>query len=111
MLRLSNPDPISGISLHAYEDDDQRFAAAMTVSRKMGKPIFIGEFGAQGDTPEQVAKCRRLLKGIVDHGIPLATLWVFDYPNQPDFNVTAENARAWQLDLIAEATKQISATK
>lgn len=111
MLRLSNPDPISGISLHAYEDDDQRFATAMSVSRKMGKPIFIGEFGAQGETPEQAAKCRRLLKAIVDHGIPLAALWVFDYANQPDFNVTAENARAWQLDLIAEANKQMAAAR
>ncbi len=108
MLTLANPDPISAISLHAYEDDDQRFDAAMEVSRKLNKPIFIGEFGAQCETAEQAAKCRRLLKAIVDHKIPLATLWVFDLKSQKEWNVTADNARAWQLDLISEANKSHS---
>jgi hypothetical protein len=107
ILTLANPDPISAISLHAYEDDDQRFATAMEVSRKLNKPIFIGEFGAPGETPEDAAKFRRLLKAVVDHHIPLAALWVFDLKSQKDFNVTAENARAWQLELISEANKQL----
>jgi hypothetical protein len=107
MLTKANPDPISGISLHAYEDDDQRFAEAMVVARKLNKPIFIGEFGAQHETPEQAAKCRRLLKAVIDSGIPLAALWVFDYPNQQDFNITADNGRAYQLDLIAEANRKL----
>jgi hypothetical protein len=107
MLIKANPDPINGISLHAYEDDDQRFATAMELSRELNKPIFIGEFGAQHETPEQVAKCRRLLKAIIDHDIPLATLWVFDYPKQKDFNITADNSRAWQLELISEANRTL----
>ncbi len=107
MLALANPDPISAISLHAYEDDDQRFAAAVEVSRKLSKPIFIGEFGAQGETPGQAAKFRRLMKAIVHHQIPLAALWVFDLESQKDFNITAGNARSWQLDVIAEANRQM----
>ena len=107
MLTKANPDPISGISLHAYEDDDQRFDEAMAVARKLNKPIFIGEFGAQHETPEQNAKCRRLLKAMVDHKIPLAALWVFDHSHQQDFNVTADNGRAWQLELIAETNRQL----
>jgi hypothetical protein len=106
MLIKANPDPISGISLHAYEDDDQRFDEAMAVARELNKPIFIGEFGAQHETEAQAAKCRRLLKAIIEHDIPLAALWVFDYPKQNDFNITADNNRAWQLDLIAEANRQ-----
>ena len=52
MLTKANPDPISGISLHAYEDDDQRLDVAMAV-RKLNKPIFVGEFGAQHETPDR----------------------------------------------------------
>jgi endo-1,4-beta-mannosidase len=107
MLTKANPDPISGISLHAYEDDDQRFDEAMAVARKLNKPIFIGEFGAQHETDAQAAKCRRLVKAILDNGIPLAALWVFDHPAQKDFNITADNARAYQLDLIAEANRKL----
>ena len=107
MLTKANPDPISGIGLHAYEDDDQRFAKAIEVARAMNKPLFIGEFGAQGRTPEQGAKCRRLLAAIRHHEVPLAALWVFDLKSQPDFTVTAENDRAWQLDLISEANSTL----
>ena len=110
MLASVNPDPINGIGLHAYEDDDQRFASAMEVSVKLKKPIFIGEFGAQGESPEQAAKFRRLLSAIELHGIPLAAVWVFDLANQPDFTITTTNARAWQLELISETNQRLQAT-
>ena len=106
MLEKANPDPINTISLHAYEDDDQRLADAMKVSRRLGKSLFIGEFGAKGETSEQAAKCKRLMQAIVDNGVPLAALWVFDYANQKDFNITADNARAWQLDFIVGSGKK-----
>lgn len=101
MLEKANPDPVSGISLHAYEDDDQRFLWAVEVARKLKKPIFIGEFGAQKETPEQAAKFQRLLKAIRDSGIPLAALWVFDYQRQKDFNILPGTPRAYQLEAIA----------
>lgn len=97
--------PLFGV--HVYKDDDQqRFAAAMEVSRTLNKPIFVGEFGAPGETPDDAAKCRRLLKAIVDLEIPPAALWVFDLKTQKEWNVTADNARAWQLDLLSEANYQ-----
>ena len=105
MLTKANPNPINGISLHAYEDDDQRFGLAMEVARKLNKPLFIGEFGAQHNTPEQQAKFHRLLKALADHKIPLAALWVFDHPHQGEWNITSDNARAWQLDRISEANR------
>lgn len=107
MLALANPDPVSAISLHAYEDDDRRFATAVEVARRVNKPLFVGEFGAQGETAEQAAKFRRLLKAVLDHRVPLAALWVFDLESQKDFNITAGNARAWQLDEIAEANRRL----
>ncbi|MFO1528503.1 MAG: cellulase family glycosylhydrolase [Kiritimatiellia bacterium] len=108
MLALANPDPIDAISLHAYEDDDRRLPAVMAISRRLDKPVFIGEFGAQGETPEQAAKFRRLLSAIEEHRIPLAALWVFDLKSQPDFSVTAGNSRSWQLRAIAEANARLS---
>jgi hypothetical protein len=103
MLAKANPDPVSGISLHAYEDDDERFAWAVEVSRKLKKPIFIGEFGAQKETPEQAAKFQRLLKAIRASGIPMAAVWVFDYKRQGEFNILPGTPRAYQLDAIAPA--------
>ena len=108
ILVRMNPDPIDGISLHAYEDDDQRMAGAMAVARKSGKPLFVGEVGSPGESPAEAAKCRRLLAAIVDHGIPLAAVWVFDFPHQKEWNITADNARRWQLDAIAEANRRLT---
>jgi hypothetical protein len=111
MLTLANPDPISAISVHAYEDDDQRLALIMEVSRKLNKPLFIGEFGMPGETPEYAEKLRRMLKAVVDHQVPIAALWVFDLKTQKEWNITPDNARAWQLDLISEANKSLHPQK
>ena len=108
VLTLANPDPVNTISLHAYEEDDQRLAAVMNVSRKLNKPVFIGEFGAQGETPEQAAQFRRLLAAMEEQHIPLAAVWVFDLQSQKDFSVTADNSRAWQLQAIAEANAKLN---
>lgn len=111
MLTLGTPDPIGAISLHVYDEDDiKQFPTVMGLAKRLNKPFFVGEFGAPGETPEQAAKCRRLLKAILDHDIPLAALWVFDFKTQKEWNITTENARAWQLDLISEANKSLSAS-
>ncbi len=106
-LTKANPDPINGISLHLYENEDARLATAVEVSRKLNKPIFIGEFGSQGESAEQAANCRRLLKSILDLEIPLAALWVFDYASQKEFNVTSNNLRSNQLEIIAGANQNL----
>ena len=110
MLDFVNPAPISCISLHLYKNEEvPLLPVAKAVSRKLNQPIFVGEFGAPGETPEEAGKYRHLLKGILDHDIPLAALWVFDLDSQKaDFNVTTSNAQAWQLDLISEANMSLS---
>jgi hypothetical protein len=102
ILRKVNPDPISGIGLHAYENDDQRFAWALEIARELKKPLFIGEFGAQRTTPEQIAKFHRLFKAIDGAGIPLAALWVFDYQRQDEFNIVPGGPRAFQLEALRD---------
>lgn len=106
MLAGETPDPMNLISIHTYGEDFRRIPAAMEISRRIGKPLFVGEFGAPGETPEAESVCRRLLETILAERVPLAALWVFDHANQKDLNVTAINARAWQLDLIASVNRQ-----
>jgi hypothetical protein len=102
MLGLANPDPVSTISLHAYDDAHDRFPSFWKASLRMNKPVFLGEFGVQGETPESAEKFRGMLAAITENKIPLAALWVFDYARQPKFNITATNARDWQLEAIAD---------
>ena len=109
MLAGANPDPVNSISLHLYGDDEMRLPLAMSVSKKVNKPLLVGEFGAASGTPDEAAKFRRLLKPIVEQQIPLAALWVYDLTSQPDYSVTATNSRSWQLDAIAEANQKLAA--
>lgn len=113
MLALMNPAPINAISLHAYEDHDiQRLAASIEVSRALKKPLFIGEFGAPGESAEQAEKFRRLLQTIVDLRVPLAAVWVFDHADQQGtWNITADNTRSWQLDAVAAANQKLARAK
>jgi len=100
IIEKGNPDPITGISMHVYEDDDQRLEWAVEVSKRMNKPLFVGEFGAEGTSPEQSAKFHRLLKAIIDYQIPLAAVWVFDLSSQPDYTILPGTPRSYQLEEI-----------
>ncbi|HPD15439.1 MAG TPA: cellulase family glycosylhydrolase [Planctomycetota bacterium] len=123
-LLLDHPDPVNVLSIHVYETSGKRFgrevsaaeflALAMQVAAQAKKPLFVGEFGASDQAPdgEKGAKERlaALLAAIEKAEVPLAALWVYDFRGQDkDWNVTATNARAWQLDAIAEANQRIKA--
>ena len=107
MLRLDNPAPTDVISVHAYGDSVAALRADAALSRKWGKPLFVGEFGAPGKSE---AEFRSILKAIEDAEVPLASLWVYDLPSQDaDFNVTASNGRAYQLRAVSEANARLRA--
>ena len=59
--------------------------------------------------PSQTAREQfaALLRAVEGSRVPLAALWVFDYGGQDEWNVTADNARAWQLDAVAEANRRL----
>ena len=108
MLRSMNPDPIDAISIHAYGEDTKRIAWAVRAAKSLKKPLFIGEFGVPGTGPEVDKEFRRLLGIIEESPIPLAAVWVFDLPSQnADYNITADNARSWQLREVAEANARM----
>jgi hypothetical protein len=70
--------------------------------------LVIGEFGVPGTGPEVEKEFRRLLRIIEESPIPLAAVWVFDLPSQnADYNITADNARSWQLREVAEANARM----
>jgi len=51
---------------------------------------------------------RRMLRIIEESPVPLAALWVFDLPSQnADYNITADNARSYQLREVAEANARV----
>lgn len=109
ILARQNPPPIDALSVHAYEEENLvRFAWLERAASRQGRPVFVGEFGVKAAVDENGAgraEFARLLEAIRRAGFPLAALWVYDYARQPEWNVTAANARAWQLDAVAAANR------
>lgn len=105
MLAADNPSPIASLSGRLYSTNDfAAIAPAMAESRRLGKPLLIGEFGVPGEmTGSNQRQFREWLDALDTYGVPLAALWVFDFAGQAkDWSVTPENTRHEQLRLIAE---------
>lgn len=123
MLADDNPDPVDTLSGHFYSPSldkygrtltvEQLFAECMTVSRKAGKPLVIGEFGtADQKTPELERQFfNEIISALEKTEVPLSMMWVYDFSwQEADCNVTATNSRAYRLDLISEANKRMAAS-
>ena len=104
VLLADHPDPVNLISVHCYGENVDRMEAAARAARTAGKPLFVGEFGVAGaPAPDARRRFDHILAELDRCRVPMAALWVFDFPRQAqEWNVTATNARAWQLDRIAE---------
>ena len=107
VLAEDNPDPVDTVTVHLYEPEADRLAGAMQTARRLKKPLFVGEFGVQGDSPETSRKLQALLRSIEETQVPLAALWVFDYQGQSEWTVRPDNSRSYQLAAIAAANKRI----
>ena len=111
MLAGDNPDPINTSSVRAYDltNDVGRIEQAMVVARKSNKPLFVGEFGVPGEPTKPVREIfSSILHSLETNNVPLSALWVFDFDGQStDWNVTATNNRAWQLDEIQRANQRL----
>jgi len=110
MLAVENPDPINVISIHAYSEALEKIPAAAEAAERLKKPLLIGEFQVHDAASEAAeAAFRGVLERIEKSGAALAAVWVYDLAAQKkDFNVTATNARAWQLKAIAEANRRLA---
>ena len=113
-LLEQNLDPIDLLSVHIYqkarklapygpETVDHFIGRYAAFARRMGKPLFVGEFPTRDRK-----QAEEYLAAITKNAVPLSAFWVFDYPPQEGgMNVTFENGLAFVLPLIAEANRKI----
>lgn len=108
MLAEDNPSPISSLCGRLYATSDLEFLKpAMKFSKRIGKPLIIGEFGVEGALTDANRKqFERWMEALDENEIPLAALWVFDFSGQSNWNVTAENGRKEMLARVAELNKR-----
>ena len=104
---LSNnaPDPLSILSIHAYESDfrPQRMQVAMQVARTINKPLFVGEFGVKGPRTEASEKeFRQQLAILKQQQVVIAALWEFDVKPipRPEWLVSPTNDKTYMLETI-----------
>jgi len=110
MLLADNPAPINVISVHAYGDCTATLRADAALARRWGRPLFVGEFGSPGPPDKSEKEFRAILAAIEQARVPLAALWVYDRDGDADWDVTATDARAYQLRAIAEADARLVET-
>jgi hypothetical protein len=124
VLAENNPDPVDTISIHLYADAARKpdyfrprtpigetLEAAMAVSTKTGKPLWLGEFGADPEKPAEarLKEVEEFVAVIEKLGIPLSALWVFDCDN-PDvaaWNVEPGNENAEALEILRKANRRL----
>ncbi|HLJ56361.1 MAG TPA: cellulase family glycosylhydrolase [Chthonomonadaceae bacterium] len=108
LLDEVNPQPIDVVSVHFYKESSKQLRAIAEYARHRRKPLFIGEFGAEGAGDRSRAAFDDRLQAVLDSGAPFAALWVFDFAGQEAiWNVTASNERAYQLRAISAANDTI----
>ena len=96
------------ISIHAYDEDVARIPQAMLSARRLGRPLFLGEFGVEGVSEKTKRAFQQVLGLIIREKVPLAALWVFHRASdEGTWNVTDSNARSYQLKAIAESNQRI----
>ena len=110
MLGRNNPDPVNVLSVHLYGDTITNVPALLSLSAAQQKPLMVGEFGVPGapsaDTTNQFNAALAILE---TNQVPLAMVWVYDRQVQDEWNVSATNARAYQLRALRDANARIQA--
>jgi len=125
-LLRTHPAPFDVISVHMYPTElPNRFDADDTTyehvleqvvdaARRSRNAVFVGEFGAprgtdQGDMEWTRAENLKLLRAIEESGVAIAAIWVFDFDAQePTWNISPDNDRAYLLDALSEANARLS---
>ncbi len=85
---------------------DSFYSLCMSIAGGVNKPLYVGEFGQyiSGDPTTTEQNFYSLLNTIQATGVPLASLWVYDFSSQDNsYNVTATNDRAYQLFAVEQA--------
>jgi hypothetical protein len=120
--RRDNPAPLDTLAIHVYADQPvpketaawakdhaEYLLAVRQLSLELKRPVFVGEFGlaSSGQARDTRANFERLLADLEQAQVDLAAFWVFDLPSQSqDWSATLENARAYMIELTAEANRR-----
>lgn len=126
ILGVQNPDPIDVLCLHAYPaaptdgyfiestvDFDGLIKASMDASNALGKPLFLGEWGAQEAEYGTLTRTKfmEILNAIENNHVPLSAMWVFDYPPhdiEGGINVSPNNGpREYMLQEIMKVNERM----
>lgn len=114
MLCKYNDDPIDAIEIRGYCDEyplglsspDQFMAKLMSLSKKAGKPLFVGEFHGGGGHADDKYELQKRIDAIVNNDVQLSAYWVYDYPAHEDScNATFKNTRFYIMNMIVRANK------
>ena len=124
-LAALHPDPMNMLSIHVYPGVvDGYFGrerltyrdlleVCMEASREIGKPLFVGEFGASfveehGGLKASTEKIFEQFDAIEATGVPLAAIWNYDLGEEDGpYNITETNERAFIFDRIAESNRRM----
>jgi len=113
MLALTAPDPVSLVSVHCYGENIARLSQAAAVCVELNRPLFVGEFQVEDSAkPGAREAFESFLASLCEHRVPLAAVWVFDFDRQEDeFNISATNDRAWQLEMLGRWNRTLQTSK
>ena len=121
-----NPSPVDTVTVHWYHDtvnqaasnrppeisQEELIAGLMGVGRKLGKPLFVGEFGCQSDLADPAERKRQteaLLRILLKNEVQLAAYWVYDYPSLPTWHCVPGGENAFALEMLREANQRLKA--
>jgi len=113
-LALSAPNPCNAISIHLYasgaKDSGRRSVSeslrdSIAASKKIGKPLFVGEWGWGDSVTEDVSQravFAEILSAIKKEDVQLSAFWCFDIRTQPH-NTVSETDRLYVLEALKAA--------
>jgi hypothetical protein len=92
---------------------EEQIPFMMDIARRVNKPLWIGEFGPSGKEKtidEERRQFEFLLDLMVENKVPLSALWNFDFEHvdQTHWNITEANHRAYMLDALQEANRELA---
>lgn len=120
-LVKNNPDPVDTISIHFYpfhtqagiglkdQPLEETLDASLAAARATGKPLWVGEWAASQtlDPVLRREQFQTVLDLIVERGVQLAAVWVFDFAYQPPMNIDAGTENEFMLDAVAGANRRL----
>jgi hypothetical protein len=124
-LVKNNPDPVDTISIHFYpfhtqagiglkdQPLEETLDASLAAAREAGKPLWVGEWAAaeKNDPVARRKQFQTILDLLVECGVQLSAVWVFDFAWQPLNNIDVGTDNEFMLDAVAVANRRLNNLK